>query len=1152
MISTLINRNTTIKTVKMNIAAYEGMNKERIEAYDKLQTKVSQQQIIARFAEGQVNRLHQKDLNELNKIFQKEMKLLDIEQLEANREHSKKLQKWAIEKQRTIQLEIKKLEQDFQRELTVINRNNQINLLRERKHLYENYPVKVNLLDLLGRDVFLGLNPVHIFLSPPAVENDNSSDKGFLNISYELEINFLNFIELYRNANRPVTFYSGAWKSKSYHGRTSTETLFKDLNTEPTLVIENQKKGKNYFLNIADWRENATEPNFQNITKFDWQNVLKKAAEKFNDEAEKQFIEYLSILNSILVGLKIDEYYFINSSPVNRLQPILPSLLPSLLSEIDEAEKQFIVNEILIPSYQNLYDMVLEQEKSWLPEIKLELAEIWINLSRADLAEIEIKQSVRGFYRNNDLKYLDANRIKEIAISSNKNYLTTLSKIIENIPSKDHELSLLKEMTKKIIKSYTMETQTKFSQTMSELDTLFTNSIAIVKENSSSNDLLKRLEFWYGKYQSQTFQIAVLALVKAGKSTFLNALLGKEFLPSASNPETAVPVKIIHNVEEEEGLLIHGDIKKQGSQEIVNYLREINDKKRNSDNALNTEIEIYAPFKALKNKDLGSVKFQVLDTPGFGEAETEKELRGSKTLKDDNQNLLDEISVVIYLLDYTKLKTKQEREVLSKLTNLRPDLMEKMKGKLFFIINKIDAQDRNGLSPEDAIDYVYELLKQHIPFLSKNQIFTSSAGNGLLARLAIDGNLNKEQKEDYRKKAFSKLSKLENDKELYKFIGNPELLGEPILNESQIPKIEDNIINFIYEKRGQILVQTLTDNLVRLLLEFQNKYVVTAEGVLSSNESKLGALEKKIRKTKNKQNRIDKETDKLEEELTDWINKQFRIFKRDTRGKINLVFDDKKEIPNNMFEKFFAKARKSLQSIFSSTTNKNSVTKKVNELNKEIFAELKENFDAFRHNLEIEILRKQNQFRNIEIAMNELAREAEGILNKSLDIEIQQVDIRLDKIDIDKIQEDTEKLLEKFVKTRTDKKRVSYEEKKYNEGSWCEGSYYTTETKYKTETEKVYSVDKKSIQKYWLDKIDEMNDNALDITQKLMRKQLKKELRRAKEILDNYIGDYLATIRNEKANIGDENSIIQRRKELNEIKLKIKHIFKTINIIKNR
>ena len=54
------------------------------------------------------------------------------------------------------------------------------------------------------------------------------------------------------------------------------------------------------------------------------------------------------------------------------------------------------------------------------------------------------------------------------------------------------------------------------------------------------------------------------------------------------------------------------------------------------------------------------------------------------------ERLLDSVDAVVYLLDYTKLKTQEEQELLVKLRSLNPRLFGRLSSRLFFCVNKVD------------------------------------------------------------------------------------------------------------------------------------------------------------------------------------------------------------------------------------------------------------------------------------------------------------------------------------------------------------------------------------------------------------------------------------------------------------------------------
>lgn len=55
------------------------------------------------------------------------------------------------------------------------------------------------------------------------------------------------------------------------------------------------------------------------------------------------------------------------------------------------------------------------------------------------------------------------------------------------------------------------------------------------------------------------------------------------------------------------------------------------------------------------------------------------------------ERLLEGVDAVIYLLDYTKLKTQEEADLLKRLRDINPQLFQRLSQRLFFCVNKADA-----------------------------------------------------------------------------------------------------------------------------------------------------------------------------------------------------------------------------------------------------------------------------------------------------------------------------------------------------------------------------------------------------------------------------------------------------------------------------
>jgi predicted GTPase len=79
------------------------------------------------------------------------------------------------------------------------------------------------------------------------------------------------------------------------------------------------------------------------------------------------------------------------------------------------------------------------------------------------------------------------------------------------------------------------------------------------------------------------------------------------------------------------------------------------------------------------------------------------------------ERLLDRVDAAIYLLDYTKLKTAEEAQVLERLKAINPGLVGRLSSRLFFAVNKIDQADQcSGLGEDETREYVAELVTRQL------------------------------------------------------------------------------------------------------------------------------------------------------------------------------------------------------------------------------------------------------------------------------------------------------------------------------------------------------------------------------------------------------------------------------------------------------
>jgi GTP-binding protein EngB required for normal cell division len=215
------------------------------------------------------------------------------------------------------------------------------------------------------------------------------------------------------------------------------------------------------------------------------------------------------------------------------------------------------------------------------------------------------------------------------------------------------------------------------------------------------------------------FHLAVLGQFKRGKSTLLNALLGREILPTGVVPLTAIPTFIRH------GDFLRAQIHYADrrtpetfdwpgevfAQSLSRYVTE-------SENPGNLRgvayVDIFQPAPLLRN---GMV---LIDTPGIG-----------STLRHNTETtlkFLPQCDAAVFLVS-----------VDPPITEVEIDFLKKVRGqvsRLFFIMNKADY-----LTPaemEQAVDFLKGVLRNQVGLGPDTLIHCVSARMGLQAKLAHD------------------------------------------------------------------------------------------------------------------------------------------------------------------------------------------------------------------------------------------------------------------------------------------------------------------------------------------------------------------------------------------------------------------------------
>jgi len=415
----------------------------------------------------------------------------------------------------------------------------------------------------------------------------------------------------------------------------------------------------------------------------------------------------------------------------------------------------------------------------------------------------------------------------------------------------------------------------------------------VLLENKQSNKeqlfnqskAIKRIEELQGertKINRKEMVLAVVGTMKAGKSTTINAIVGKEILPNRNRPMTSIPTLIRHvpgkhipdlqlnNIEPIHQLLIAlknkittNEGKKRvleldkdqekskllriatddswlknnyaGEAEIFTCLASLNDLVR-----LATALNIEFPFEAyeevhelpvievefshLTGMDDSQGTLTLLDTPGPNEA-------GQPQLQTMMRDQLQKASAVLAVLDYTQLNSEADHQVRAELN----DIANVAAGRLFVLVNKFDQQDRNSDNAETVKQSVPAMLEHGV--LNSDRVYPGSSRHAYLANRARSvisqaGTLSVQEEwvEDFAQLAFG-LSWEEED------LASPDDVrrnADKIWRRSLFDKLITEVIQAAHAKAAALAVDSAAAKLVQNA-ENANEYLsVRHQGLLTS------------------------------------------------------------------------------------------------------------------------------------------------------------------------------------------------------------------------------------------------------------------------------------------------------------------------------
>jgi|GEM_PF-391619 len=320
-----------------------------------------------------------------------------------------------------------------------------------------------------------------------------------------------------------------------------------------------------------------------------------------------------------------------------------------------------------------------------------------------------------------------------------------------------------------------VETQHTPKQTTIDVDILQQNVIGLLDEinlliDSTQTDIDNLTESKYEQIQSQItaagqnvaklhLRMAIVAPMKAGKSTIINAIAGQELLPSCAVAMTTIPTEIVFDREatkptlhlSEATLNLFSSLENKLKQEVervgIEPLQERLDRyphlidlfakiAKSQEFTLNPEIvgcqeisstlnrlnhvvrlssvidpsvdplgtlrdipKIHTPWLNISRNQQASTSgsLTIVDTPGPNEAG--EGLRLTAVVEEQ----LSRCSIVLVVLDFTQLNSEAAESIKQQ---IQPVIDSIGKDNLYILVNKIDQRRQGDMTPEQVKDFV--------------------------------------------------------------------------------------------------------------------------------------------------------------------------------------------------------------------------------------------------------------------------------------------------------------------------------------------------------------------------------------------------------------------------------------------------------------
>lgn len=377
---------------------------------------------------------------------------------------------------------------------------------------------------------------------------------------------------------------------------------------------------------------------------------------------------------------------------------------------------------------------------------------------------------------------------------------------------------------------------------------------------------------------NELLEVNVVATMSAGKSTLINALLGRKLMPSKQGACTATITKI----QDDDDKTLKATVYDGNHTEIEHY--SVLDYKTMTSLNKNSEVSEIQAFGDIPFVSFDEVSLVLIDTPGPDNARDKRHGLVTAKALDQSSKML-----VLFVMNGGKLHDEAQDAFLRKIAKSMSVGGKQSRERFMFVINKMDAYD------EEDDDIANETIPDTIKYLEdmgieNPNIFPAAAEPALLIRRYLNSHDESERSDLLKKiqpiaekmidqkqlhlEQYAKLSRSCQtmiDDELDAALRENDILGQALVHTG-LRGIEETIRMYVtkYCKPAKItnVVNTLQERLEDLIKALNEMLTSKAEN---------DAFKKRIAKLKINEKLLMKSVDALisdaEESLTDFFSK---------------------------------------------------------------------------------------------------------------------------------------------------------------------------------------------------------------------------------------------------------------------------------------